>query len=1087
MPKHLFVDLKAGPVQAQSDVTDEDLKIINSLNKNGPITKLTKDDIITRSMICIGEEPTSKMSIHPNGELNGKKVLTLDKIASLMPGAPMMEGHVKEKVPWGRCFKAEVINSMPGYKGAAVQQFYYFVKDDEGIARQKRIDAGILAESSISYFFEKALCSICHGEMGCMGFLRTLTDRKSKPCPHMLGKKDDPSGQVCYWYPHNIQMIGETSFVFRGAYGKTKSMLQVGYDVALEANYSPDEIEGAKELDECLNLYRDSEPEEGTAAAQTHTDGTSQDDQGEQNQGPESNNQNTETESPKPSELAGNEPGNNPGGTLPPGSENLIPPIPDNNSGIIPDIGQNNPKSELSPEAEETPAAKEQAAEILSEKERKDIAALKEDQTLTPEERNDAILDIVGGCEEKYERGVVYYNEPAVVKQETKYACSVCGYIGALCEAGCDMCGGPTEKTENALREYVVLNECPECYTSNPGDDIVCQLCGGALIKSELAQVFKPITPVKPAKSGSVNNEYFRKEDLKNLPDGEYYIEPKYDGIWIQAHKSGEKVMLFTDEGNDVTEKFPGIVNELKAMSADKFILLGEMVKYRGRQRLTHEDVSAWIHSKQESYDDKAFRMKPFTFAVVNGQDVTANSFQARRKILKKNAPWGKQIHLTQGKWISHKNGNERIIGVVDDRATREGVMITGADAAYNKAGARQTYKWKRQFVVDCIVLEVTKKDGGGFIYTCGVGSEKERVTIGKTYATKIEAAVGEIISVSVDKIVQDGEKYSWHVPKVLGKHSGKKAPDPISVIKKIAVEKGAGENAAEGVVMLGQVVPRLLAVPHTYEMWLSGGLVEHGASGNDIDIVTKTELTEAEKAGIREALGEQLWALVDFIVDAEGPAGPNVKLEACMTAENLAAWKYAGKFVIQEHGWGKKAHYDIRFGAPKTARMWGFTCFSRPTTEAGGKKVRCQEKKYHDPKWMEIDKKSIKEGEDGHPGRETTKGDAYMVKIDGGKYDFVRRKPGFVEIVLHGGVFKGRYVFREIDVKSKEMGFVKNIDEDKPKSEKIWVMWKTKEQETSTPVKKLNISFTNGQLVMYESGEIDNEIENAEAVPIED
>jgi hypothetical protein len=305
--------------------------------------------------------------------------------------------------------------------------------------------------------------------------------------------------------------------------------------------------------------------------------------------------------------------------------------------------------------------------------------------------------------------------------------------------------------------------------------------------------------------------------------------------------------------------------------------------------------------------------------------------------------------------------------------------------------------------------------------------------------------------------------------------------------LKKIAVTKGSGDNS--NVITLGQVVPKIKRLSFDCPIWLTGGLVEHGVAVNDIDLVSHQELPPELQDQIRGVLGPSLADRLDFIVDPTGPAGPSLELRSDMSAEALAAWKYAGRFVLQEHGWGRKKHWDLRFGAPKTKRMWGWTCFSEPPQAAGARKVRCQEKKYHDPKWMTVDKKDIQPGQPGHPGRDTYKGPAYMLIVDKGKYDYIRRKPGFLEVVLHGDKWNGRYLFREIEVKpsKKAMAFYRVTgDEVAPKSDKIWIMWKPKDQTLSGPVKKMAYMLSEGNLLFWESDDDDTDLARLADLPID-
>lgn len=673
--------------------------------------------------------------------------------------------------------------------------------------------------------------------------------------------------------------------------------------------------------------------------------------------------------------------------------------------------------------------------------------------------------------------------------------CPKCDYSekhekGTPCtEKDCPECGTKLEGRDEAPAKNVLYCECG--HVGMAGAE--CPDCGNDLSVEEMAvKPFKPVGPRKPRKSGAKNNEYFKLEEFENLPSGKYDVEPKYDGVWMELHRDGDEVKLYTDEGNEYAERFPGIVEEAKKIDADNFVVAGEMVKYRNRKRLDHTDVTAYIHRKDpegDKWNDHSFRFKPFTIVYLNGDDLSSKSIAERREILGDKIPSGKQVHPTSFKTVDHEKGSRKLIDAIKDRMTREGAMIKNHEATYSRRDTKLLYKWKKQDEVDAKVLSRKSKEGGGYVYSCAVGRGDNEQKIGETFATSIDASKGNILTVSVDRVTYDKKKdaYTWYAPKVTALRGDKKHPDPLSTLKRIAFRKGGDDPKDTNVVTLGEVIPRLKEMNREWSLSLVGGIVEKGYTVNDIDIVTKEELSDEQKKEVQDALGEY-GDRVDFVVDENGPSGPSIEVVADMSEENLAEWKHSKDFVIQEHGWGKKTHWDLRFGAPKTPRMWGWTLFTEPPKEAGNRKVRCQEKKYHDPKWMDVNKKDIKPGEEGNPTKNLK---AYMVIRDEGKYNFIRRKPGFLEVMLHGKKWNGRYLFREIKVenKSKNLDEQNNVkgDEVEPKNEKIWIMWKPKDQEPSRPVKKMAYKMQDSCLTYWQTDEIDEELEALPDVPIDE
>jgi hypothetical protein len=1177
------MELKASnPKESAFEVSDDDLKLINKLNQNGPVRPLTKDEILVRSLIVLGEEPTTKLSIHPEGDVNGRKVKSLSSLASKLPGAPMLTGHRKDKVPWARIFHADVLESAKGYKGKVLRLKHFFLNDDEGRGIAQKVDAGIWGEYSISYFFKESLCSICHRPLGFLSFLLT----GKAPCKHRPGTKDEATGQMCYWYPSAFSKVGEVSNVFRGAYEKTRNIMPYSTEAEVLDLYNEEEKNALQQVDQVLashcpvDVPADSpvllgaEPSEGSTPGTPPDDHMTADDANltdtekaakakikatiDKNKSKGSN------QPPKPKGKEGDPPdGDKKKKPVKPCPKD--PPCPEGKCNCADSAGGGDAAAGGAPPADQSAGADAGGGDggngggadgdgpagdglTLSDEDRAFLVDL-DDPELDQAEIEDALIIHAAGDEPRLAllktelAAMTAPPGPDTTTDEplpTFLSCPECGLAkDAPAKCVCPKCGEETDtpagkpcpkcpkcKTQmkpaakNADNDQV---ECPECSTlmelmveqsrilecadcghTEPADagifsapaDKRCpaESCGAALVlvlESYASPMRRQIGPIKPAKSGASNNEFFDKKAFKDLESGRYYIEPKYDGVFFELHKKGDSLKLITDEGNDHANKFPGIMDEAKKLKSDNFIVVGEIVKYRGNKRLSHSDVTAWIQSKQDTYNDKPFRFKPFDMPVAAGKSLQAAPLEQRRQTLDKEIPWGDQIHPTSGRWVKHEKGNTKIVTAIDDRKTREGTMIKAAGMTYNKAGRKLIWKWKQQHEIDCKVKAIKTREGGGYVYTCTVGSGNAAQVIGDTFTTKIKAAVGDILSVSVDRVTynEKDKSFSWTAPKVTARRTDKKQADPISTLKRIAETKNADESTAGSVVLLGEIVPALKRVDVGQSLFLTGSIVEHGLTTHDVDIVTRKPLTDENKSALKESLGPRLSALLDFTHDPEGPAGPALEIRADMSDEVLADWKFAKRFVMQRHGWGRKEHYDIRFGAPKTPRMWGFTCFSKPSQAAGNVKVRCQEKKYHDPKWMSVNKPSIKPGEPGHPGVETFKGNAHMVVEDKGKYDYIRRKPGFLEVVLHGKDWKGRYLFREIQVKSTKNAsdsLKVGGDEVAPKSEKIWIMWKPKEQETKKPINKLGYSWHGPTLLFWETNEPDTEIESLEDLPVD-
>jgi DNA ligase 1 len=93
---------------------------------------------------------------------------------------------------------------------------------------------------------------------------------------------------------------------------------------------------------------------------------------------------------------------------------------------------------------------------------------------------------------------------------------------------------------------------------------------GAAALDRYRVQLFRPVQPMlanTAEDAGSVISEL-----------GEAALEYKFDGARVQAHKSGDEVIVYSRRLNDVTPAIPEIVEAVRAMPAKELILDGEVL-----------------------------------------------------------------------------------------------------------------------------------------------------------------------------------------------------------------------------------------------------------------------------------------------------------------------------------------------------------------------------------------------------------------------------------------------------------------------------------------------------------------------------
>jgi len=302
---------------------------------------------------------------------------------------------------------------------------------------------------------------------------------------------------------------------------------------------------------------------------------------------------------------------------------------------------------------------------------------------------------------------------------------------------------------------------------------------------------FKFIPPTKPKKSNFTSNEIFYLEDFSSF-SGSFLIEPKYDGIRAQIHKKEKEVKIFTDKGEPIENKFSHLVKEILQNPQASFILDGELVKYKGNSRLSHKDVASYIYQKPNGSsskrndlpDDFHFKFKLFDLLYLNGEDRSSLPLEQRKKLLEDLFSDTNFVQKVKYEKVPSSNLPSKIKSV----ATSEGAMIKKSDSGYFEG--ESWYKWKRHFELDVLVTGVEKNKGGSYNFTCAVGTGANPIPIGTTYSTSLKAEVGDIIRVRVDYVTTNDDRFTWYAPRVLGKRSDKKEPDPLSVLERMVDQR---------------------------------------------------------------------------------------------------------------------------------------------------------------------------------------------------------------------------------------------------------------------------------------------------------
>ncbi|HYF51256.1 MAG TPA: ATP-dependent DNA ligase [Planctomycetota bacterium] len=201
------------------------------------------------------------------------------------------------------------------------------------------------------------------------------------------------------------------------------------------------------------------------------------------------------------------------------------------------------------------------------------------------------------------------------------------------------------------------------------------------------------------------------------IPDGpEWLYEPKWDGFRTLAFRDGRKLELQSKRALPLSRYFPELVEELRSLSAPKFVLDGEIV-VPVSGKLSFDDLLMRIHPS-ESRINKLAQQTPAMLVVFDlladekGRSFSAEALSVRRPALemfaKKFFKGHRRIILSPA--TTKREKALKWFGLVGEGL--DGIIAKRTDLAYQSGLRTGMVKVKRLRSADCVV--------GGFRYLTG-------------------------------------------------------------------------------------------------------------------------------------------------------------------------------------------------------------------------------------------------------------------------------------------------------------------------------------------------------------------------------
>jgi DNA ligase-1 len=214
-------------------------------------------------------------------------------------------------------------------------------------------------------------------------------------------------------------------------------------------------------------------------------------------------------------------------------------------------------------------------------------------------------------------------------------------------------------------------------------------------------------------------------------------VEWKVDGLRAQIHKRGERVAIFSRQGNDITAGCAPVLDALVRLPTTSAVLDGEVVLVNpdGVARPFQETFSA-VASKAAARPDDALRLYLFDCVHLAGRDLLDEPLSARRAALASFVPEGLRMPATEATTVEEARAFQRAAL----EAGHEGVMVKDPSSTYRFGARGRAWQKVKEFTtVDLVVLAVEWGSGRrkGFLSNLHLGARREDGTfcmVGKTF-----------------------------------------------------------------------------------------------------------------------------------------------------------------------------------------------------------------------------------------------------------------------------------------------------------------------------------------------------------------
>lgn len=230
----------------------------------------------------------------------------------------------------------------------------------------------------------------------------------------------------------------------------------------------------------------------------------------------------------------------------------------------------------------------------------------------------------------------------------------------------------------------------------------------------------------------------------RTMPE-EFLVEDKFDGIRAQAHVRGERVAIYSRTMDEITHRFPELIEPLRSLASDA-IIDGEIVPAQGDVILPFSELQKRLGRKNvgaQLLQAVPVVLVAYDLLYAGGKVLIDEPLAERRRVLDQLVPASGPLRLSQGKLFSEAPALDDEFDAARARGN-EGLMIKSPASTY-KPGRRGREWLKLKRAIATLDVAVTAVEVGHgkrrnllSDYTFAVrrsAEDDELLNIGKAYS----------------------------------------------------------------------------------------------------------------------------------------------------------------------------------------------------------------------------------------------------------------------------------------------------------------------------------------------------------------